>query len=207
MVTIKSTANVFTIVLAAGSGSRFGSTKQLAEIDGIPLVRHAMNVATKACAERTVLVAGHEWNSVSDACAPLPGFLIVNENHAEGLGTSIAAAVRSVRHAARAIVVLLADQPLITAEHLQALCAAWGGADDEIVATQYADAVGAPVLFPPGSFEDLVMLCGDAGGRHLLSDSRFKVTKIVFEPAAVDIDTRTDLDQLQGRGQDIPHRK
>ena len=201
MVTIKSTAKVFAIVLAAGSGSRFGSTKQLAEIDGIPLVRRAMNIAAEACAERTVLVAGHEWKSVSDACAPLPGFLVVNENHADGLGTSIATAVRSVRHAAQAIVVLLADQTLITAEHLRALCAAWGGADDEIVATQYADAIGAPVLFPPGCFEDLVMLRGDSGGRHLLSDNRFRVRKIVFEPAVVDIDTPEDLllERLKGR--------
>ncbi len=193
MVTNKSAPGIFAVVLAAGSGSRFGSTKQLAEVDGIPLVRRAISVAAEVCTERTALVVGHEWKSVSDACAPLPGFLIVNEKHTDGLGTSIAAAVRSVQHAARAVVVLLADQAMISAEHIQALCDAWSGADDEIVATQYADAVGTPVLFPRGCFEDLVMLQGDAGGRHLLSDDRFHVTKIVFEPAAVDIDTRADL--------------
>ena len=185
--------NVFAVVLAAGSGSRFGSTKQLAEIDGVPLARRAISVATQVCGERTVLVVGHEWQAVSEACAPLCGFLIMNENHAGGMATSIAAAVRSVRHAAPAIVVLLADQAMITAEHIQALCSAWNGAADEIVATQYADAVGAPVLFPRGCFEDLVMLRGDAGGRVLLSDDRFRVTRLVFEPAAVDVDTPEDL--------------
>ena len=190
------TSGIFAVVLAAGSASRFGSVKQLAEIDGVPLVHRAIGVATEVCGDRTALITGHEWKAVSEACAPLPGFLIVNENHADGLGTSIAAAVRSVRHAAQAIVVLLADQPMITAQHIQALCDALSCADDEIVATEYAGKVGAPVLFPRGCFEELVMLKGDTGGRHLLSDDRFNVTKIVFEPAAIDVDTPADLENL-----------
>ena len=196
MVTTRQTSSVFTVVLAAGSASRYGSVKQLAEIGGIPLVRRAFNVAAEACGDRAVLITGYEWQAVSAACAPLPGFLIVNENHADGLGTSIAAAARSVRHVAQAIVVLLADQPMITAEHVQALCGAWSGAENEIVATAYADTVGAPVLFPSACFDELVMLRGDAGGRHLLSDERFSVVKVMFEPAAVDIDTPDDLKRI-----------
>jgi molybdenum cofactor cytidylyltransferase len=196
MVTDIETSGIFAVVLAAGSASRFGSVKQLAEIDGVPLVHRAVGVATEVCGDRTALITGHAWKAVSEACVPLPGFLIVNENYADGLGTSIAAAVRSVQHATQAVVVLLADQAMITAQHIQALCGAWSGADDEIVATEYADKVGAPVLFPRGCFEELVMLKGDTGGRHLLSDDRFNVTKVVFEPAAVDVDTPTDLENL-----------
>ena len=136
------TSDIFAVVLAAGSASRFGSVKQLAEIDGVPLVHRAVRAATEVCGDRTALIAGHAWKAVSEACVPLPGFLIVNENHADGLGTSIAAAVRSVRHATQAVVVLLADQAMITAQHIQALCDAWSGADDEIVATEYAGKVG-----------------------------------------------------------------
>ncbi len=196
MVTTKETSNVFAVVLAAGSASRYGSVKQLAEIDGVPLVHRATSIAAEACGNCIVLITGHEWQAVSAGCAPLPGFLIVNECHADGLGTSIAAAARSVRHVAQAIVVLLADQAMITAEHIQALCDAWSGAENEIVATAYADTVGAPVLFPSDCFDELAKLRGDSGGRHLLSDDRFNVTKIVFEPAAVDIDTPDDLDKL-----------
>jgi len=196
MVTSRQTSSVFAVVLAAGSASRYGSVKQLAEIDGVPLVHRANSVAAGVCGNRTVLVTGYEWQAVSAACAPMSGFLIVNESHADGLGTSIAAAVRSVRHIAQAIVVLLADQPMVTAEHVQALCDAWSGADDEIVATAFADTVGAPVLFPSGCFDELAMLRGDAGGRHLLSDDRFNVTKIMFEPAAIDVDTPDDFNKL-----------
>jgi len=188
--------NVFGIVLAAGAASRFGSTKQLATIDGITLVQRTCDVAAEVCKSNTVLVVGHDWQAVWEACQASEGFLVVNKEYNSGLGTSIAQTVRSVQHVADAIVVLLADQVLITSEHVRALLAAWDGAHDRIVATAYADTVGAPVLFPSACFADLAKLEGDSGGRQLLSDERFQVTEIVFEAAAVDIDTPDDLKQI-----------
>ncbi len=104
--------------------------------------------------------------------------------------------MRSVQHQARAIIILLADQALITAAHVRELRDAWSGADDEIVATAFGDTAGPPVLFPCACFGDLATLHGDAGGRHLLDNERFRVKKIDFEPAAVDIDTPEDLKQI-----------
>ena len=54
-------------------------------------------------------------------------------------------------------------------------------------------------MFPRACFNDLATLQGEAGGRHLLSDERFTVRKIGFEPASVDIDTPAALDELIGR--------
>lgn len=193
------TKNILALVLAAGSAKRFGSSKQLAEFNGKPLARRAMDVAAGVFGDRTALVVGHNWNAVAGSCSPLPGFLIVNDQHESGLGSSIACATRSVRHAAQAIVVTLADQPLITAKHLQHLRDSWSGADDEIVATEFGDTAGPPVLFPRACFDDLATLQGDTGGRYLLNDERFTVRKIVFEPASVDIDTPEALDRLIGR--------
>jgi len=178
---------------------RFGTTKQLATIDGIPLVRHALANAHIACGDNTALVLGHDWQAVSEACAPLHGFLIYNDRYEEGLGTSIAQATRSLRHVARAIVVLLADQPRITPAHLQSLCTSWSGADDEIVATSFANTLGPPVLFPRGCFAELAMLTGDQGARKLLDSGRYRVTLVDFPDAAIDIDRPEDLQRLQER--------
>jgi molybdenum cofactor cytidylyltransferase len=188
--------SVFAAVMAAGAATRFGSSKQLAEIEDTPLVQRALELAVLACGRNTTLVVGHDWRAVIAACDPLPGFFVRNNDYADGLGTSIAQAVRSMQHAARAIIVVLADQAMITAAHLQALQKAWSGADDEIVATAFAGTIGAPVLFPRGCFDELMMLEGDAGGRHLLSDQRFSVRTIAFEPAAIDVDTPEDLRRI-----------
>ncbi len=122
----------------------------------------------------------------------------MNDFYQRGLGSSIACATRSVRHTAQAVIVILADQPLVTADHLRNLRDNWSGSDEEIVATRFGDTAGAPVLFPGSCFDDLAALKRDKGGQHLLDDERFTVRNIVFEPASVDIDTRADLDRLIG---------
>lgn len=188
--------SVFTIVLAAGSATRFGATKQLADIDGKTLVGRAVEIANDVCQDRCVLVVGHNHQAVSAACQLAPGFMVVNENYADGLGTSLALAVKSIRHVASAVIVLLADQPRVTAQHARALADSWGGSDNEIVATSFADTRGPPVLFPAACFDELAELTGDKGGRHLFDDNRFRLRTVTFEPASVDIDTPEDLTQI-----------
>lgn len=188
--------DVYALVLAAGSASRFGATKQLVEIDGLPLVRRAANAAAAACSTRIVLVVGHDWQAVYQAGLPDGGFLVHNDRYADGLGSSISRGVCSVRHAANAVLVLLADQPRVTADHLRALIDTWSGAADEIVATAFDGAMGPPVLFARECFEDLANLTGDNGGKHLLSDPRFRTRAVEFGPAAIDIDTKDDLRRI-----------
>jgi len=195
---------VFAAILAAGQSSRFGSTKQTVELDGIPLVERAAAMAARVCESRVITVIGHDWETVLGACAAQPGFVVVNEDYKNGLGTSIAAAASACRRCADALLVLLADQPLVTAEHLQTLIDSWSGSDTEIVASAYDDTEGPPVLFPSAVFDDLRSLQGVQGARLLLRDDRFRLTTVRFEPAAVDIDTPLDLAAIQRRGKPSP---
>lgn len=187
---------VFAAVLAAGGSSRFGSIKQSALLDGLPLVRRAINTALKACDNRVLAVIGHEAKTVLAAIDSEPCFVTVNRDYGEGLGTSIAAAARACGENADALLLLLADQPLVTAQHLRALIDTWSGAEDEIVASSYSGTEGPPVLFPRGAFGALESLAGDKGARALFHDSRFRLRTVPFEPAAVDIDTPADLAAL-----------
>ena len=154
MVGADNRGDVFAVVLAAGTASRFGRTKQLEVLEGKTLVGRAMSVARSVCGIRSVLVVGHDSGPVVDAAGEL-GYVVVNDHYEDGIGGSIAAAVRAVSHVADAILLTLADQPLVTAAHLESLIEAWSGDDDEIVATSFADALGPPVLFPPGAFGTL----------------------------------------------------
>lgn len=190
---------MFALVLAAGRASRFGSTKLVEPVDGTPLARRAIGAANEVCGDRTTIVVGHDWRTVTDTAGPTTGFMVYNDRYDDGIGTSIALGAISLRHVASAIIVMLADQPLITADHLRALIHTWSGADDEIVVTSFADSMGPPVLFPRACFKDMTMLDGDAGAKQLLHDTRFTLANVRFEPAAVDIDTPDDLTNLRER--------
>lgn len=188
--------NIFAVVLAAGSSSRFGSTKQTVTLNDVSLVRRALDTAARACDDRVITVIGHDWSSVLGAMNANSGFVIVNEDYKQGLGSSIAAAARACRPGADALLLLLADQALVTADHLFALLHNWSGSDNEIVATSYNNTQGPPVLFPLATFDDLCQLSGDTGARELLQDERFQLKTVRFEAAAIDIDTPDDLAAL-----------
>lgn len=196
MVPAPNSDQIYAIVLAAGGSSRFGSSKQIAAWEDGTLVRHAVTVAAESCGARSILLAGHDWQAVQDACKPLPGFMVINTEYVTGMGSSLALAVRAIRHTASAIIVMLADQPLVNAQHLGELKAAWSGKSREIVASAYADTIGAPALFASGCFDKLASLRGDDGARTMLQDPSFDVRSIEFEDAAADVDTVDDLARI-----------
>ncbi len=185
--------SVFALVLAAGESSRFGATKQLAEYDGATLVGRAVRLAEDVCGDRTILVVGSDWKRVLAACGPLRGFFVRNDNYKSGMASSIACGVNSVAHSADAVLLLMADQPLLTVEHLSALINEWLEAPNEIVISEYSGVKGPPVVFPAHCFDSLMKLEGDQGARSILTDTKYPVRALAFEAAAVDIDTPGDL--------------
>lgn len=189
-------STIFAAILAAGSSSRFGSLKLAANLHGVPLLRHAVEIATEVFGSRVITVVGHERETALKLLQPYAGFVVVNEDYEQGLGTSIATAASASRGRADALILLLADQPLVTAAHLRALMNSWTGADNAIVATAFDDTVGPPVLFPSRAFPALATLSGDQGARALFHDSRFRLHTVRCDAAAVDIDTPQDLLQL-----------
>lgn len=187
---------LFAVVLAAGAATRFGSTKQLAIFEGEPLVKRATRLAESSCGRRTVLVCGADWQRVFEACGPLAGFMVRNDQHAGGLSTSIAAGVRAVAEGAQAVLLLLADQPLITSARLERLIDRWKDSPEAIVASRYAGIAGPPVIFPSRFFSDLASLQGDAGARRIIDANESAVKLVAMEDAAVDVDRPNDLERL-----------
>ncbi len=192
-----STPRLFAVVLAAGNASRFGSTKQLAEYRGRPLVQLAVRRAERVCGADSILVVGADWRRVHEACAPLKGFLVMNDAHEAGMSSSIAAGVRAVATTADAILLLLADQPLVTSDDLTRLIDAWGGSATSIVCSSHAGVIGPPVIFPSRYFGELTAQSGDKGAREVLERHADEVVRVPCAAAAVDVDSPRDLDALR----------
>ncbi|MDH3747934.1 MAG: nucleotidyltransferase family protein [Gammaproteobacteria bacterium] len=189
-------AKIFAVVLAAGESRRFGTTKQLATFRGEKFVHGAARIARDCCADNTVIVVGHKASEVCRATDRQCQFVLINDRYKGGLGSSIALAANALAHAADALLLILADQPLITTRHLRELIAAWSGADDNIVATQFDNVKGPPILMPTAAFSLLQTLSGDQGAKHLLENENFQLTTVRFDNARIDIDTPEDLERL-----------
>ena len=190
---------VVALVLAAGSASRFGANKLLQPVGDVPLLKRALLAADSAYNGRVVLVTGKDASRVADAAAGLADRIIRNPDYEAGIGTSIAAGVRACRADSDAIVVMLADQPLITADHLHALEDEWGGRPGSIVASAYAGTNGPPALFGSDHFDALSELSGDRGAKAILEANAQAVVTVAFEPASIDIDTPSDLAAVASR--------
>ena len=187
---------LFCIVLAAGASRRFGSAKQLAIFRGQPLVTHAIRLAEALAGNRSLLVAGNQWPLVAAACAPLAGYLVVNPDFAEGLGSSIVAGVSAVAGSATGILLLMADQPLIEARHLHAIVEAWSRNPERIVASEFDGIDGPPVLFPASFFPELLALRGDSGARRVLQANPSRVIRVNCPAAETDVDIPADLEAI-----------
>ena len=184
---------IFAVVLAAGSSTRFGRTKQLEQFAGMSLAAGALRKAESVCGARSVLVTGKDRQEVAAACAPLAGYFVVNSDYEEGLASSIACGVRSVAESADAILLMLADLPLVTVEHLTNLKNAWVDSPQSIVASAFDGTLGPPIVFPRTDFNALMQLSGDRGARPIIDANKDRVQWIACEEAAFDIDRPEDL--------------
>ena len=186
----------YIIVLAAGQSKRYGETKLLEAYDGRPLLQHALATGQEACPGRIWLVTGHASENIVGAAAGLADETVLNSEYRSGIGTSIAKGVSHLQEEAAAVIIMLADQPLITAAHIGQIIEKWGNDPDAIVATRYSGVDGPPVLFGQSYFAKLCELEGDAGAKHVLRAHANAVRTVAFEPAAIDIDTPDDLRAL-----------
>ena len=188
--------NIHAIILAAGRAQRFGGAKLLAEFDGAPLLHRALEVARGACHGNTWLVTGHAAQGIADAAEGRVGHVVHNRDYAQGMGSSIACGASACAESADALLVMLADQPLISRSHVSSLIRGWTGESGAIVATEFSGVLGPPVLFGRDYLEELRALRGDAGARQVLDAHADAVATVRYDPAGVDIDTPEDLQRL-----------
>jgi molybdenum cofactor cytidylyltransferase len=184
------------VVLAAGEGTRFGGTKQLEVVRGAPLVQHVVDAAEAAGVDEIVVVLGHEAERVR-ATLDLPRVarIVVNERYRQGQSTSLAVGIRGLDDACDAAVVLLADQPDISPEHIRALVGAFSPEAPVAIRLRFRNGPG-PALLPRRLWPRILGLQGDVGARALFEEHPELVEEIAIDEAApVDVDRREDLER------------
>lgn len=198
-------AEVAAIVLAAGRSTRFsggaeGVTKLVAEVDGAPLVRRAVETAVQSGARPVAVVTGHARDAVMAALAGLEILEAPNPDYASGIASSVKAGLAALPPSCDGALIFLGDMPRVTAGLARKLVAAFA-ADPELdaVAPLVEGRRGNPVLLSRRLFTAARSLAGDEGARKLLMGAGVRVAEIAVDDdgAAFDVDTPEAL-QYQG---------
>jgi len=181
------------VILAAGASRRLGRSKQLILVDGETLIRRTVRAVLAVAPLRTAVVIGANAEETFRAVADLEVERVEAGDWASGMAASLRAGVDALGDAVDGLLVVLCDQPALSAAHLARLASAWRGAPDAPVASAYAGLLGVPAIVPRTWFAELGMLEGDRGARDLLRARSDRVTAVAAPALAVDIDEPRDL--------------
>ncbi len=191
--------SVAAIILAAGRSSRMGSHKLLLPFRGRPIVNWVLAAACASQADPVIVIIGHEAEKIDAALRAERWFLAIhNPWYVEGMSTSLRIGLAATPKDVDGAIILLGDQPLVTAEIINAMIAESAREPDAIIAASYEGRRGNPVLFPRQYFAELDTTTGDEGGRSVLTryPERVRLVEIDDALAGFDVDTPEEYQAL-----------
>jgi CTP:molybdopterin cytidylyltransferase MocA len=185
------------LVLAAGAATRFGSHKQLALLDGVPLLEHSLRAVAAAPVDRLVVVLGAGADEIATRVDLHGAEAVVCPRWEEGQSASLACGLGALA-ACEAAVVTLGDQPRVASDAVRRVIAARNGA--AAVRATYGGKPGHPVLLERKLFEPLRDVTGDLGARNLLLSVSVLEVPCDDLGGGEDVDTPAELDALRAGG-------
>jgi molybdenum cofactor cytidylyltransferase len=198
------TPKIAAIVLAAGRSSRMGAAnKLLTEVDGMPMVRRAVEAATASHAKPIVVVTGNEQGKVQATLRGCKATFVHNPRFAEGMSTSLQIGIAALPANIDGALVCLGDMPLVTAAVLDRLIAAFSPLEGRAICVPtWNGKRGNPVLWDRRFFAAMADLAGDVGAKHLIGEHADLVAEVAMSDDAVltDIDTPEALAALRQAG-------
>ncbi|MEZ5460430.1 NTP transferase domain-containing protein [Dokdonella sp.] len=184
------------IVLAAGSSTRLGQSKQLLLIDGESLVHRAVRFGMETGPADCVVICGAKPDQIEQVVADLDCRCLPCPDHERGMSASLRLGLQALDPSCSAALVVLTDQPALDARHLCKLRDRWRARPEQAVASGYAGTIGVPAMIPRSWFAAIQSEHGDRGARELLRTRSDEVAVITAEQLAQDIDEPEDLSRL-----------
>ena len=193
------------LILAAGGSSRYGSAKQLAELNGKPMLQYTIDAAL-GLGVRPWLCIGANNGEIKAA----PGLslstceIVEVPDWQQGLSASLRAGLASILSRegdCRGVLVILGDQPCLRTEQLRQLLCQAEQLPGIIISALYSDHIrgkrgGVPAYFPDSIFSEILALKGDQGAQKVIAMHSHYLMDL--GEAIRDIDRPEDLKSLRG---------
>jgi molybdenum cofactor cytidylyltransferase len=197
------------ILLAAGSAKRMKENKLLLKIKGKTLLENALSAAQESKAGFTTTVLGAYAEDILKFIEKYPVGVCLNKNYKDGIGSSIKSGLEQAlkdHPETDAIIISVCDQPFLSKEIFNGLIATYKQTGKKIIASDYSDSIGVPVLYHKSLFSDLLNIPDQYGAKKYIIEKADEkiITTFPFPKGEIDIDTLEDLKNLsprpEGRG-------
>jgi molybdenum cofactor cytidylyltransferase len=191
------------VLLAAGAGSRLGGRpKSLLELGGVPLIRRQLVALSGAGIDEVVVVLGHHADAIEAAVRDFPVTLARNPSPDDGQVSSVRIGLQALSPKLDAVIVALADQPMINAQDITALIGAFKKRGEAaMVVPRVTGEPGNPVIFESALRDE--WMAGDANAAcrrwRDAHPERVRWLDTDNQRYRVDIDTPEDLRRFTER--------
>ena len=185
------------ILLAAGSSSRMGQSKQLLKVNGNSLLYQSAKAVADCEATITLVVLGDNALNHKLTINTLPVEVAENEVWHKGIGNSLKFGLSYLlkkKPQLKAVLVCVCDQPLLSTEHLQNIISTAKNCEESIVASYYSTTAGVPGLFKSIFFDQLLSIQDQDGAKSIVQKNLNKVKTVDFPGGEIDLDTWSDYE-------------
>lgn len=182
------------IILSAGESERMRSCKQLLKIGGKSMIERVVSSVLESNVDETVVVLGFRAKEVASELPEGDIKTVVNPDFKEGMSTSLKSGLKEISTDSNAVLIVLADQPLLERKVINDLINEYERTDNHIVAPIYKGQRGNPVLIDLFLKGNLLKIEGDIGGREILKSRKDEVLLVEVDTPSVILDVNTAED-------------
>lgn len=186
------------VILAAGASRRLGQPKQLIEFAGEGLLRRTARIALASGCAPVFVVLGFEADRMRPELDGLPVQTLTNPEWMEGMGSSLRCGVAAAQQSgAKGVLLMVCDQPGLTADHLRVLLKRHRETGSAIVSSEYGGRSGVPAVFGESMFSELLQVRGDQGARGVIDRHRSQTQSLPWPEGEVDLDSPEQLKEIR----------
>jgi len=188
---------IWAIILAAGESRRMGEPKLLLPFGGKTIIETVVNNAVQSKADGVLVVLGSSAEEIAGQIKNFPAKTSVNPNFRQGMLSSIQWGFESMPEGTRAVLVMLADQPMIPSSVIDRVIDAYRKTEKSIVLPVYNKRRGHPILIDMKHRDEVKQISPDTGLRALIHNHAEDILEVDVDAPGIlrDIDTLEDYDK------------
>ena len=188
---------VSAVILAAGKSERMGQPKLLMPWGRSTILEQTLDNLLSSRVSEAIVVVGHKAEEVIKTIADRPVRIATNPTYQQGMSTSIITGLNLVDDSTKAVMLVLADQPLVDTEIINNLIEEFAEHNKGIVIPTYQGRRGHPVIFSIKYKGELLGLKGDIGGRQIIKQHPDDILEVAVDSPSINIDIDTASDYAQ----------